>query len=67
MSTTLTVKGMTCDHCEQTVEEAIEDVAGVRTVKADRSAKQVTVHGDADPEALVTAVEDAGYDATGRD
>lgn len=64
MSTTLTVKGMTCGHCEQTVEEALEDIAGVRDAEADRDAEQVTVDGDADPEELVAAVEDAGYDAT---
>lgn len=64
MSTTLAVEGMTCGHCEQTVEEALEDIAGVRDAEADRDAKQVTVDGDADLEELVAAVEDAGYDAT---
>lgn len=64
MSMTLTVEGMTCDHCEQTVEEALEDIAGVRDAEADQDAEQVTVNGDADPEELVAAVEDAGYDAT---
>lgn len=64
MPTTLTVEGMSCGHCEQTVEKALEDVAGVREAKADRGAEQATVDGDADPEKLVAAVEDAGYDAT---
>ena len=64
MSTTLTVEGMTCGHCEQTVEEALEGVSGVRDADVDRDAERVTVDGDADPEDLVAAVEDAGYDAT---
>lgn len=63
MSTTLTVEGMSCGHCEQTVEEAIEALAGVQSAEADRDTEQVTVDGDAGPDQLVAAVEDAGYDA----
>ncbi|WP_336338282.1 heavy-metal-associated domain-containing protein [Haloarcula brevis] len=63
MSTTLTVEGMSCGHCEQSVEEAIEALDGVRSADADRDAEQVTVDGDASQEDLVAAVEDAGYDA----
>jgi len=64
MTQTITVEGMTCEHCEQSVEEALEGVSGVRDAQADRDAQRATVDGDADPDALVTAVEDAGYDAT---
>lgn len=64
MATTLTVEGMSCSHCEQTVEEAVENVTGVRDAEADRDAEQVTVNGDADPKELVAVVKDAGYDAT---
>ena len=63
MSTTLTVEGMSCGHCEQTVEEAIEGVVGVRKADADHTADQVIVDGDSNLEDLVAAVEDAGYDA----
>lgn len=65
MSTTLTVEGMSCEHCEQTVQEALEGVPGVQDAEADRESAQATVNGDADVDALVAAVEDAGYDATG--
>lgn len=64
MSRTLTVEGMTCGHCEQTVEEALEEIAGVTDAAADRESKQATIEGDVDPHALVDAVEDAGYDAS---
>ena len=63
MSTTITVEGMTCGHCEQTVEEALRDVSGVTDATADREAEQASVDGDADLTALVQAVEDAGYTA----
>ena len=63
MSTTITVEGMTCGHCEQTVEEALRSVSGVTDASADRESERVQVDGDADPTALVQAVEDAGYTA----
>ncbi|ELY78521.1 heavy-metal-associated domain-containing protein [Natrinema pallidum] len=64
MSRTITVEGMSCEHCEQTVEEAIEAVSGVESVAVDREAGRATVEGDADPQALVSAVDEAGYDAS---
>jgi len=63
MSTTLTVEGMSCEHCEQTVEEALEGVDGVAEAAADHERARATVEGDADTNALVAAVEDAGYEA----
>lgn len=63
MTTTITVEGMTCEHCEQTVEEALEGVNGVRDTSADRESERASVNGDADITTLVQAVEDAGYSA----
>ncbi|GAA0654744.1 heavy-metal-associated domain-containing protein [Salarchaeum japonicum] len=62
--TTLTVSGMTCGHCEQKVEDALSGVEGVTDASADRELGTATVEGDADTDALVAAVEDAGYDAS---
>jgi copper chaperone CopZ len=64
MSQTLTVEGMSCDHCEQTVEEALEGVEGVTEATADHESDSVTVDGSADPDSLVRTVEEAGYDAS---
>jgi len=62
--TTITVEGMSCGHCEQTVEEALREVSGVTDASADHEAEEASVDGDADVTALVQAVEDAGYTAT---
>ena len=62
-SQTLTVEGLSCEHCEQSVEDALETVDGVQSVEVDREAERAAVEGDADPQALVSAVEAAGYDA----
>ena len=62
--TTLTVTGMSCEHCEQSVVEALEGVEGVESASADREAEQATVEGNADTDALIAAVESAGYEAS---
>ncbi|GAB3703421.1 heavy-metal-associated domain-containing protein [Halorubrum pallidum] len=64
MSRTITVEGMSCDHCEQSVEEALSGVAGVTDARADRERDTAIVEGDADLAALVRAVEDVGYEAS---
>lgn len=57
----MNVEGMTCEHCEQTVQLALEG-AGARSVKADnrRNYAEFEFEGD-DPEALASAVGDSGY------
>lgn len=63
MGTELTVDGMSCEHCEATVVEALEAVEGVDSASADHATGSVTVEGDADPLDLLVAVQDAGYEA----
>lgn len=63
MATNLNVTGMTCGHCEQRVVDALEDVQGVEAATADSETDSVSVEGDADVDALIGAVEDAGYSA----
>ena len=64
MSTTITVTGMTCEHCEGRVEDALVGVTGVTEANADRETDSATIEGDADLDTLVAAVEEAGYDAS---
>ncbi|WP_435194349.1 heavy-metal-associated domain-containing protein [Natronomonas sp. EA1] len=64
MTTTLTVSGMSCGHCESAVEEALLGVSGVSSVDADNESDTVTVEGNVDVSALVKAVEDVGYEAS---
>lgn len=64
MTTTITVEGMSCGHCEQTVEDALKSVGGVTEAVVDRDAGQARVEGDVDTSALVESVEDAGYSAS---
>lgn len=62
--TTLTVKGMTCGHCQKAVKAALESVPGAETVLVDLEAGAAQVEGNADISALIAAVEEEGYSAT---
>jgi len=66
MSKTLSVTGMACGGCEETVEDALAAVDGVETVDADHESETVSVtFSDTVPdEALETAIESAGYEMT---
>lgn len=64
MSRTLTVEGMACDGCEANVEDALSEVAGVESARANHESGRVTVEGTADADALVDAIEKAGYEVS---
>lgn len=62
MTQTISVRGMTCGHCEQKVEDALEALEGISSATADESADSVVIDGTAEREALRDAVEEAGYE-----
>ncbi len=60
----LKVTGMTCNHCEASVQTALNEVDGVeRVMVVDRDMERAVVKGTADPQALVAAVKAKGYEA----
>ncbi len=60
----LSVKGMTCEHCERAVTQALQGVKGVeRVVEVSRDKEAAVVEGQPQAEALVRAVEEEGYEA----
>ena len=60
---TFSVKGMTCDHCVRSVSEEVSEVPGVEEVAVDLDAGSVRVSGEFSDDAVVAAVEEAGYEA----
>ncbi len=56
------VQGMTCGHCELSVREEVEELAGVESAQADRATGRLTVVGDVDDSAVREAVKAAGYE-----
>lgn len=67
MSQRITVSGMSCEGCEETVEEALTAVPGVTAVEVDRSTEAATIEGSASGDKLVAAIEEAGYEAAEAD
>ncbi|MFQ6197372.1 heavy-metal-associated domain-containing protein [Streptomyces sp. NPDC000405] len=70
MSTTTVYKvsGMTCGHCESAVREEVSALAGVSAVEAVAATGLVTITAaePLDDEAVRTAVDEAGYELSGR-
>ncbi|WP_405555609.1 heavy-metal-associated domain-containing protein [Streptomyces sp. NBC_01171] len=62
------VSGMSCGHCEGSVSGEISELPGVSSVKAVASTGEVTVVSAAplDDEAVRAAVDEAGFELTGR-
>ncbi|WP_166354105.1 heavy-metal-associated domain-containing protein [Phytoactinopolyspora limicola] len=64
-STEYSVTGMTCSHCERSVAQAVNTIAGVSQVAVDVREGRLAVTGDQTvaPEAVIAAIEEAGYSA----
>ena len=65
MEKILNVEGMSCNHCTAAVKKALEGIDGVKEADVSLEGKNAKVELDKDvaDEALVKAVEDAGYTA----
>lgn len=61
--TTVSVVGMTCEHCAKAVTEAFEAVNGVTSVEVTLSSGLVTLTSDhvLTPAEITEAVDEAGY------
>lgn len=63
MKKILTINGMSCGHCQTSVEKALNALPGV-TAKVDLKKKSATVNlaGEVADEVLKNAVAEAGYE-----
>lgn len=62
---TLTVEGMSCEHCVKAVTKALESLPGVSSAAVDLKTKKAAVDHDpslAPAEKIKSAIEDLGYD-----
>jgi len=59
----LSVSGMSCAGCVASVEKALNTVAGVSLANVNFAEHTATIEGGASAEALIDAVQSAGYDA----
>lgn len=66
MNTTVTVSGMTCEHCIASVKEELGELDGVREINVDLHAdgvSSVQIESDRElgSEEISGAIEEAGY------
>ena len=62
-----TVTGMSCAACSARVEKAVSKVEGVTSCSVSLLTNSMGVEGAAAPEAVIAAVEQAGYGASKRE
>ncbi len=63
--TTLKVEGMSCQHCVNSIKNAVSALKGVARVEVDLNKKQVTVNytaGSVTEENIKETIEDQGYE-----
>jgi copper chaperone len=66
MTRNFEVPGVTCDHCKRAIEGEVGQLEGITEVVVDIDKTLVTVDGIAADEAIVTAINEAGYEVAGR-
>ncbi|MET9345946.1 heavy-metal-associated domain-containing protein [Streptomyces termitum] len=66
--TVYAVTGMTCGHCKTAITKSVSALDGVLNVDVDVAGGLVTVTtgGEPDDAAIAAAIDDAGYELTGR-
>lgn len=63
-SLALSVEGLSCGHCKVAITGEVSRVHGVESVEVDLDAMLVHVFGtDVDDAAVVSAIDEAGYEA----
>ena len=62
--TRLSVPDMSCNHCKATIEAALGSVPETGAVTVDLTTRQVEVTGPAPVDALIQALDQAGYPAS---
>jgi copper chaperone len=62
---TYSVPGISCDHCKNAIEEEVSQVPGVDKVLVDVPTRLVSVDGGASQDAILAAIDEAGYEVAG--
>ena len=62
---TYSVPDIHCGHCRSAIEGEVGQVDGVVDVTVDIEARSVSVEGDAPEDAILGAIQEAGYVVSG--
>ncbi len=61
--TTITIKGMSCQHCVASTTKALESIPGISKVKVDLDTKQAFFEGEVDMKLLKQVISGIGFEA----
>lgn len=64
MKKKINIEGMSCGHCVAHVKEALEEIGGVEILEVNLEEKNALVNTEVEDNALIAAIDDAGYDVT---
>ncbi|URL07379.1 cation transporter [Avibacterium sp. 21-595] len=59
--TVLVLSDLSCQHCVKSVQKTLDNIAGVQ--RAEVSLDSAVVEGEVDPQVLIDAIVEAGYQA----
>jgi copper chaperone len=59
---TIAIKGMRCQHCVASTQQALEKIPGITEVKVDLEKGQATYHGDIDIKTVKEAIAKIGFE-----
>ena len=64
MKRSITIEGMSCEHCADRVKKALEGINGISSVKVKLKEKLAVIEADnsVTDDSLRAAVEEAGYE-----
>lgn len=67
MEKTVSIEGMSCNHCKMTVEKALKGIDGVQDVEVSLENKNAVIKSDKEisDSDIKNAIEDAGYEVVG--
>ncbi|MFZ7186631.1 cation transporter [Avibacterium avium] len=60
-TTVLALSDLSCQHCVKSVQKTLDGISGVQS--AEVSLDKAVVVGDVDPQVLINAIVEAGYQA----
>ncbi|MFZ7283613.1 cation transporter [Avibacterium avium] len=60
-ATVLALSDLSCQHCVKSVQKTLDGISGVQS--AEVSLDKAVVVGDVDPQVLINAIVEAGYQA----
>ncbi|AZI14567.1 cation transporter [Avibacterium paragallinarum] len=60
-TTVLALSELSCQHCVKSVQKVLEGIAGVQ--RAEVSLDKAIIEGEVDPQVLINAIVEAGYQA----